>query len=120
MKRILFLGYTDFSERMKASSLQHELKKQGYDCYIIEQPCYALDIGEIVLHPEIEVTTNLPDIKLPEPFILFCGMGGEVLDTALTICRGNTRAVLTPSNAKMNPYTLSKHLLEEKKAMNHE
>ena len=61
MKRIFFFGFTDFADRMKASSLSHELKNSGYEVYIIEQPYYVLQIGKIVFSPEVEVFTSLAE-----------------------------------------------------------
>lgn len=116
MIRIFFFGYTDFADRMKVSSLKMELERQGYECFIIKQPCYVLPIGEIIVQSEKNVSTVISDEKLPEPFILFCSMDGERLDMALDICKGHTRAVITPFNSKMTAYELSKHLLEEKNA----
>ena len=75
-----------------------------------------MPIGEIVMNPEIEVLTNLLDERLPEAFILLCGMSDNELDIALDICKGNTRAVLTVSNSRMTPYDLCRHLLEEKRS----
>ena len=119
MKRILFFGYTDFAGRMRASSLCHELKNRGYECWQIEQSRCGLQIKEIVSSPEEKAISGLPDDrKLAEPFILFCGMSGEVLDTALAICRGNTRAVLTMANSLMTAYELAEHLAEEKRSFN--
>ncbi len=117
MKRIFFFGFNGFSDRMRANTLKMELEKQGYECFIKEQPCYILQIGEIVSNPEVEVLTDLPQEKLPEPFILFCGMRGEILDIALRICKGNTNAVLTVSNSRMTPCELSKHLAAEKRSL---
>ena len=113
-ERILFFGFTGFADRMKASAIKTELEKRGYQCFFIEQPHYSWQIMEILIDPEQEQSTEGADMKLPEPFILFCGMNGEILDDALQICRGNTRAVLTVSNSRMTPYELSEHLLEEK------
>ena len=115
MKRILFFGYLSFSDSMRASSLILELKHLGYECMQIDPRCYALQVGEIVFSQEVKKPGAFGSKELVEPFILFCGMSGEVLDTALTICRGNTRAILTPSNSKMTVYELSEHLAEEKR-----
>ena len=119
MKRILFFGYTDFAGRMRASSLSYELTNRGYECWQIEQPHWCMQIKEIVSSPEEKAFTSLPDDRrLAEPFILFCGMSGEVLDTALAICKGNTRAVLTMANSRMTAYELAEHLAEEKRSFN--
>ena len=118
MRRILLFGFTGFSDRMRANDLKRELEKQDYECFIIEPPCYGLTIGEIVAVPETStISTSPEDEKLPEPFILFCGMMGETLDLALGICKGNTRAILTDSNTRMTALELSAHLLEEKRSI---
>lgn len=110
--RILFFGYTDFSQKMKASALQQELKKLGYDCYLIGPESNTRKIYEILYLPE--ASGSAQSLTLPESFILFCQMTGEKLQTALDICRGNIRAVLTAANSMMTPYELCEHLTAER------
>ena len=101
MIRIFFFGYTDFADRMKVSSLKMELERQGYECFIIEQPCYVLPIGEIIVQSEKNVSTVISDEKLPEPFILFCSMDGERLDMAkVAVLMGQLKNLLEEKNAR--------------------
>ena len=116
---ILFFGYTDFTDRMKAASLQEALGQKGYAARHVDPALYGRKICEILA----EISGDIPREELrdasggtlEEPFILFTGLGGEALDDALAICRGQTRAVLTPSNTLMTPADLSGHLAEEKR-----
>ena len=116
MKRILFFGYTAFSDRMRAAPVRQELEMLGCECFYISQACSSMKIGEILADPALESGSGHEAETLPEPFILFCGLQGEDLDTAIRICRGNTRAVLTQHNVLMTPLELSEHLMEERKA----
>lgn len=116
-KKILFFGYTDFAGEMMASTLRNILSQNGYSACLIDKQRYGQTIAEIVLKPEEKTALNPGLPELPGRFVLFCGMKGEELDFALDICRGQLRAVLTPSNSRMTVYKLCEELLAEKKMM---
>ncbi len=115
-KMILFFGYTDFSGRMLAGSLQEILSQNGYTGFLIEEKRYGQTIAEIALNPQEPASAGKRAEVLPGRFILFCGMNGADLDLALSLCRGQIRAVLTPSNSRMTVYQLSEHLAAEAQA----
>ena len=126
-KMILFFGYTDFSGRMLAGSLQEILSQNGYTGFLIEEKRYGQIIAEIALNPHdtaIALNSQAPESAPPGEkaealscrFILFCGMNGADLDLAVSLCRGQIRAVLTPSNSRMTVYQLGEHLAAEARA----
>ena len=112
---ILFFGYTDFNDQMKAASLKEALGQKGYAARHVDPALYGRKICEILAEVSGDSPRDGSGVKLEEPFILFTGLGGEALDAALAVCRGQTRAVLTPSNTLMTPADLSGHLAEEKR-----
>ena len=126
-KMILFFGYTDFSGRMMAGSLQKILSQNGYTGFLIEGERYGQTLAEIVLNPHdtaVVLNSQTPESApsgekaeaLSCRFILFCGMNGADLDLAVSLCRGQIRALLTPSNSRMTVYQLAEHLAAEAQA----
>ena len=124
---ILFFGYDHFSDRMKAASLQKALSTQGYYCEQIEKELYHHTIGELVAgagragqtQPDTDQNQkeNPAPMSLPGRFILFAGMQGEQLHTALKLCEGEIRAILTPSNSQMRVDELCRHLVAERESL---
>ena len=114
-KKILFFGFHNFSLRMHALSLQKTLSPEGYKSLLVGREQYKKTIAEIVLKKPEEVMENGEGQDLPGCFLLFCGMAGEELDRALDLCRGQIRAVLTPSNSRMTAFQLYEELMAEKR-----
>ena len=116
-KKILFFGFHNFSLRMQALSLQKTLAEKGYTSLLVGKEQYGKTIAEIVLEKPDEMMEcgEGQEQELPGSFLLFCGMAGDELDRALNLCRGQIRAVLTPSNSRMTVRQLFEELMAEKR-----